>query len=285
MRRKNLFHALLLTLFALTSTIVALGQNADLRPTREMRETRRLESQDNMANSDQRRRIEAQRRSGNNSPIAPQPEKYKLSSEDKALLAPAADDETTYASFLQQPNTGIFRLFPLQVTDGRVVSAKDTEAKKPKVLTNGVGSLYSFTKARYGLDERTEVLFHEGELKVGVSPERLGMLVSLGKVPLESVTLSSPGVAELAGFTPPTLYSAAVEQHTRNAGGFKIGSQVYRASLPAKVDTTYALRSINYGKSDAIIALRVVRKGDDGGITILWKMIGTYPTQTLKGKP
>jgi len=97
--------------------------------------------------------------------------------------------------------------------------------------------------------------------------------------------LSSPEVAELSSFIPATDYTLAAKQYLQSKAAFKIDSFVYRASLPALINTTYVLRSISYGRSDVLIVFRVLHAENNGGITILWKKINAYPVQSLRSKP
>lgn len=284
MSLKNFLTTLSLALLVLTSSGEAPGQsNSDKH---EVREAQIREETSKLRTEQRFNEMERLRRQATQPPTPAErlvKEKYKLNEKDKKLLAPAAEDRSAYAVFLGQPDTGLFRLLPYKVDNARTVSA--AEPDKPQVLTNGVGALYSFSKRRYGYDKWSEILLQDGSLKAGVAAESLGLLIALGDVPLESLTHSSPGVAELSGFTPATDYASAVKQYVQSRNGLRIKNSVYRSTLPALVETTYALRSTSYGRSDVLILFRVIREEPDGGLTILWKKMGTYPAQTLKGKP
>jgi len=47
------------------------------------------------------------------------------------------------------------------------------------------------------------------------------------------------------------------------------------------VNTTYLLRSIDYGTSDVLVAFRVFRKDSDGGLIIAWKLLNKFPKPEL----
>jgi hypothetical protein len=69
----------------------------------------------------------------------------------------------------------------------------------------------------------------------------------------------------------------------RAASGFQIGESKYKNRLPPVVDQTYALRSINYGTSDILVAFRVARKNEtDGSLIIVWKELKRFPKPELK---
>lgn len=278
MSLKHFSLLLSLALLVLTSFSEALGQSAQEKQA--ARESVLREEAEARRNEQARQRLENIRRQAR-PPVRRTwviKEKYKLTSRDKKLLAPTPEDRSTYADFLRQPETGLFRLLPYQVGDARTVSAADIE--KPRVLISGAGSLYSFSKRRYGADEWSEVLLRDGLLNAGITDESIGLLIALGDVPIESITPSSPGVAELSAFVPATDHTLAVKLHLQSKAALEIGGFLYRSSLPALISTTYALRSISYRRSDVIIVFRVLHEAPDGGITILWKKVNTYAARS-----
>jgi hypothetical protein len=64
--------------------------------------------------------------------------------------------------------------------------------------------------------------------------------------------------------------------------GNQAGQWTYKSRLPVFVNNTYALRSVNYDRSDVLVAFRVVRKDFDGSIVILWKLLAKYPKPELQ---
>ena len=283
MSLKHFSLPLSLTLFVLTSCGEALCQSAQEKQA--ARESVLREEAEARRNEHARQRLENIRRQAR-PPVRRTwviKEKYKLTSRDKKLLAPTPEDRSTYADFLRQPETGLFRLLPYQVGDARTVLAADVE--KSRVLTSGVGSLYSFSKRRYGADKWSEILFRDGLLNVGITDESIGLLTALGDVPIELITPSSPGVAELSGFVPATDHTLAVKLHLQSKAALEIGGFPYRSSSPALINTTYALRSISHSRSDVIIVFRVLHEASNGGITVLWKRMNNYPIRSSRNKP
>lgn len=208
---------------------------------------------------------------------------YRMSPADKKFLAPSLEDRSAYADFLRQPDTGILRLVPS--AEGRVVNVNDLDKKKPPVLYNGAASCYSFSKTRYNCDHWAEMSLKDGLFGSGFADESLGLLVNLGDVPVESVTLQTAGVSQLAALAAPGDYDSAVNQHKQNSTGFKLSSYTFRASLPAEINATYALRSINYHRTDALVLFRVIRRDADGVVTLVWKRLRTGAPPELKGEP
>lgn len=208
---------------------------------------------------------------------------YRMSSADKRLLTPSREDREAYASFLRQPDTGLLRLVPS--AEGRVVNVNDLDKKRPPVLYNSAASCYSFSKSKYNCDHWAEVILKDGLFRTGIADESLGLLVNLGDVPIESVTLQSAGVSQLAALAAPGDYDSAVGQHKQNSVGFKISSYSYRSSLPVQINLTYALRSVSYHRADTLVVFRAIRQDADGIITIVWKRLRTGAPPELKGEP
>ena len=107
-----------------------------------------------------------------------------------------------------------------------------------------------------------------------------GFIVMLGKIPLEKVTLDQGGVKFLAAIDPPPTEAEARAVFQSNN---KAGHDKYRDKKEAlvSVNQTYAIRSIHYGRSDILVALRVVRMEKDGSVIILWKTLKEFPAPTL----
>jgi hypothetical protein len=117
-----------------------------------------------------------------------------------------------------------------------------------------------------------------------------GILVALGKISLEDVTLDSTGLKFLVDYEPEQLNKAALKQFEQITKGIKSGNFLYKNTLPAVADATYALRVIAYrgrflqtfrgfrfnvldgdARADLTLAFRVVRKSEDGSYILLWK--------------
>ncbi|HXG95165.1 MAG TPA: hypothetical protein VNN73_22705 [Blastocatellia bacterium] len=225
----------------------------------------------------------------------------KLTDAQKRIIAPTPEDSARFAEFLKQDHTGLIRLLPKGKHEfSYTVSADDPEAVLP---IRGGGAFYSFTEKTHSSGPWSEIALAEGYLATGFTFESLGMLVSLGDMPLEQVTLSTPGVEYLAGYTPPTNLKDAQAEREREADGFKVGSFSYSLFVPVAANTTYVMRSMIYKKqgrlvasvvpvyirhpfeyegADVLIAFRVVRLNPDGSVTLLWKRLKKFPAPKIK---
>ncbi len=172
----------------------------------------------------------------------------------------------------------------------------------------GGGAHYSFKEKSNKLGPWSEIAFDGNRLRGGVTPKSIGILTELGDVPLAEVTLKTPGVGYLATLIAPQKYSDVAALASKNSQSFAVDGFPYASSLEATTETTYALRaiayqrggyivypnepyyrlrqaSIGYDGSDTLLAFRIVRRHEDGSITILWKRLQKFRAPKLKGSP
>lgn len=212
----------------------------------------------------------------------------------KAILAPDAEDAAKYKNFLNQKNTGLFRLFPNLGCESSNAARAESDCK---TLVSGSWS-YSFRREDYSDIDFPDVQFEDGNL-ISKGFLAQGILVRLGDIPLEAVTPRSDGVKFLLGFAPANQIGAAKKQFVQISKGVAgDGGYRYSNSVRAEENTTYVLRAIAYRaavdtqglpnfvaphvfnliylndidkREDLTVAFRVVRRDENGGITILWK--------------
>lgn len=214
------------------------------------------------------------------------PFRKKPTREQKKQLSPVNEDLIKYARFLQQPNTGIFRLLPDLNCDENPLVIKVDE-KCLRAIPES--SFYSFREKEYTSEFLSDIRLENNHLITnGILAQ--GILVALGDVPLENITLKSEGLAFLNAYSPPISAAEAQKQFFEIAKGVSSGKYIYRKAFPVKEDTTFALRVIAYRgnifrtfrgyrydllegdkRVDLTLAFRVVRKAADGGVTLLWK--------------
>jgi hypothetical protein len=214
---------------------------------------------------------------------------YRFTSEEKKLLEPSPSDHDKFASFLRSPDAGLVRLYPW-MRWRRVISVDDLgDRRSPEFSAHA--SIYSFSKNRHGsalngfVDPRlgwAELKLGEGRFFSGFTGESLGVLVSLGNTPIETVTPETNGVTGLTNITPPADYLEASSLSRRNRAGFELDRFSYGSSLPVTANTTYVLRSTSNKRSDILVAFRVVEVGSDGDVTILWRKLKSYPKPEWK---
>lgn len=216
----------------------------------------------------------------------PQPIRKKPTKAQRAILEPSAADAAAYAQFLAQPNTRIFRLLPDADCDTAVYVI---DASRECLSQIPESAYYSFRTrehtAQYLSDIRlfNGVLYSDGLLAQSV-------FVSLGNVPLESVSINSDVLKFINEYQPQSLDSDALKQFNEMKRGIKAGEYFYRKSQVAEENTTYALRVIAYrgklyrvfnkfrynlingdNRIDLTVAFRILRKEKDGSLLIIWK--------------
>lgn len=206
----------------------------------------------------------------------------ELTSAERKVLEPAPEDVKTHAEFLRKSGTGIFRLMRVdKQTHRKVVTAENLDIKGDVLLVGG-GAQYSFTKKNHNADKWSDLAWDEDWFLGGVGGQAIGVLVDLGDVSLESVKLESAGVGYLAKFMPATTESAAEQQFQQLEKGETDDGYKYGLSAPWKLDSTYALRSINYGRSDLLVVFRAIRQDSNGSLIVLWKKLKSYNVTKLK---
>jgi hypothetical protein len=230
----------------------------------------------------------------------------KLTDAHKRLLAALPEDQAAYREFLRQAHTGLVRLLPRGKYEFTTTVAADKDPDMVLPLRGG-GAFYSFIEKKQSYGPWSEITLQEGRLIVGFLHQSLGVMARLGDLPLDSLTIKTPGIDYLAQLAPPAEALAARDQSIRNFHGFNAGNCVYNANLPAIVNQTYVLRSTiykkegrmvvppgggavyvphpyEYGGADELIVFRILRAGPDGSITILWKRLQKFASPRIKQK-
>jgi hypothetical protein len=120
-----------------------------------------------------------------------------------------------------------------------------------------------------------------------------GLLLEIGDVPLENVSLQTKEAESLSKFQAASTVQTAQEIDAKlNQEGIKHQELVYQRLVSARENTTYLLRSIAYRgtinktvqgyiyneldydkRKDILIAFRIVQTDADGSVTILWKQL------------
>lgn len=193
----------------------------------------------------------------------------RITEKEKLLLAVGEEEKEKYKDFLQQPETGLIRLLPREKFDG-------------KLNTRGGGAYFSFTRLKHEYGHSTDLSLEQGRFSVGFAGANFGFLRSLSDTPIEEVTLNHIAIHYAAEFVTPSKEKDARQQYRLFAKGLRIGEALYRTSLEATVDTTYLLRSIDYGNSDVLVIFRAVKKDTDGSLLLLWKKLKAYEVPKLE---
>ncbi len=208
--------------------------------------------------------------------------------EEREILAPTEAVAGSYTTFLSNKNTAITRLaadigcFP----DDDVVSAKPECAN---YSMPGAGSSYSFRVDDYRIRRLADLNFSKDRLEA-LGTLSHGIMVYLGDVPIEEVTLESEGLKYLLDIKPSSNFAQAGEFADKLVKGFKKDDFVYASVMKAIPGRTYVLRSIAYQgellkavkgivynelefdeRRDIVVAFRVAAMNPGEDLTIVWK--------------
>lgn len=196
---------------------------------------------------------------------------------EKMYLAPGEEDRLKYAEFLRQPDTGLIRLLPREKFDSEVY-----KANKPTITMRGGGAYYSFARLTHVYGNGSDLSLDHDQLETGgFAGASYGFMTIIGDIPIETAGPETPGVTFFAAYNAPREEELARKEYHRLARGAEIHMMPVAKRVPVQVNTTYLLRSINYGSSDVLVVLRVVRIDTDGSAIIAWKMLKKYETPKL----
>lgn len=214
------------------------------------------------------------------------PERKKPNKEQKKALEPNQADLTRYSRFLNQPNTGIFRLLPDLKCEGNINIIR-ADQKCLEAIPQS--SFYSFREREHTSQHLSDIrLINDYLISDGMLSQ--SFLVKLGEVKLEDVSLETDGLDFMQNFSATAESAAARDQFLQFARGVKSEDFVYRKILPVVENTTYALRAVAFrgnlyktfrgfrydllggdNRIDITVAFRIIRKHEDGSLTLLWK--------------
>ena len=195
----------------------------------------------------------------------------ELQALEKQFLAVPQEDLAAYADFLKQSGTGLVRLLPREIYDSEVYRTN------PRSLTmRGGGAYYSFTRLVHEYGYGSDLELDSGYLAVGFAGFDYGMLLKVGDVPLEDISINIPSARFIASYEPPSSEPEVRTEQRRFGSGATVDEVTYKTRLPVEVNTSFLLRSISYSTSDVLVAFRVIRKDTDGSVILAWKLLKRY---------
>ena len=221
----------------------------------------------------------------------------KPTREQKKQLLPRDEDLKAYDQFLLQPKTGIFRLLPdLGCEENSLIIKADETCLKAIPGS----SFYSFREREHTQANLADIrLKNDHFVSDGILMQ--GMLISLGDVGLHTVTIGSDKLKFLNNYVPPDTNKEAQKQFLLMTKGVVSGGYRYGKIIPARENTTYAMRVIAYkgnvlrsyrgfhfdllagdNRIDLTLVFRVIRKESDGALTIVWKELSRRKSPKIK---
>ena len=224
----------------------------------------------------------------------------ELPPQEKMLLTVADEWREKYAAFLNRPETGLIKLLAYKENKLAVNDVR-TQSAFPNIP--GSGTYYSFTKRHHIADEWSQLRLYENTFLAAYSEMKrttvaasggmsqsfaytsgyaFALFTELGNIPLENVTLQLPALKYLLEYQPPKESGELTNQRKIVRTGVVKDNFKIQSGVPSKPETTYAMRAINYKKSDAIYIFRVIEKATDGSVLLLWQQLKNFPSVELK---
>ena len=188
----------------------------------------------------------------------------------KGLLAPSREDRAAMGQFMRRFNTGLIKLLPREVFDWR------TYHTKKLIKIRGGGAYYSFFYRSHEYGYGSDIELDHGMLSVGFAGADYGFLTNLGDVSLNELSRDDSRLRFAVSYQSARNDPDARCEYKRFLEGVTVEGALYKRSLPATVNSTYLLRSINYGRSDLLIAFRVTRQADDGSVILAWRLLEEF---------
>lgn len=192
-----------------------------------------------------------------------------------------------YQSFLSQPNTGIFKLLPI------VDCSQNKKDRADCVIENQFkrtgGNAFSFQERQYRSSLKAEVSLSKDRLTAEESEYQV-IIVNLGNVSLESLTLDTRGVSFLNKIEPKTQINEVREQFKTYMNGVADENYRYSKAADLQLNSTYVIRSIAYEgnkfvtakfASDLVIALKMIERDENGGAVFLWRELSVKTAPRL----
>lgn len=214
---------------------------------------------------------------------------FKLSNEAEQFIAPSDEEKAKYKDFLRLSDTEIVKIFNPQCHQiGDVELGENCKFGIP-----GFGNYYSFRHRQHFFPALTDVqLYKNWFVLTGFLTQ--GIIVSLGEIDLEKISLQSDGVKFLTDFTPAENPQEADKQAANIENGIENGKYVHNRAAKVEENTAYAMRTIAYRsniktssidkREDTIVIFKVINQDEDGNVTIIWRKLLSKKAPKLKIK-
>jgi len=210
---------------------------------------------------------------------------FKLSRDDKQLIAPSDADKREHTKVLRLPDSGIVKL--LDISCQKVGAVKLDDACNNSIP--GFGSYYSFRNERHLFPLMSDIQLFKGWF-VSAGFLTQGIIVSLGETDFEKISLASTGVNFLSQFLPADTADGADKQRRLIEEGIVKDGFKYNRAIPVKENSIYAMRSIAYRskaktldkRDDTIVVFKVIRKDSKGNVTLIWRKLKSITAPEIK---
>lgn len=231
-----------------------------------------------------------------------------LTDKAKKYIVP---DETLKAqnkNFLKLPNTGIVKMLPEKACQVDTGTSKkgffNLMEQCPYKFINGHGKYFSFRQKDYVVSRLADIGIHDNWIfSLGFFNQ--GVMVNIGDIPLEQVSLSTKGADFLNGLLTSTEIPEIDKRFQEFENGVVNENLNYQKVLPLELEKTYVLRVTAYNiawfqeqetsigkikiyplkedkRKDILIAFRIINRDDEGNTTLIWKELQSKNSPKLE---
>lgn len=132
----------------------------------------------------------------------------------------------------------------------------------------------------------SDIELQQGKFTVGFAGADYGFLYDLGEVPLDIISTETPEAIFLTSYEPPSKITEIRAEQTKlfSTSAYEANGFGYKRLLPVVVGHSYILRSINFDRSDILVALKVYRQDTDGSMIVFWKKLKTFEKPDIDRK-
>lgn len=193
------------------------------------------------------------------------------------LIAPAKEDLDQYADLLQDPKSGLARLFP-----------RNSSNERKPLLVSGGGSYYQFKNRsnEYGRGNDVEYsTTNTPQFSVGFAGVDFGFLAQLGTTEIRQINETIPAVAFALSYVSPNGQPEPVWRNEQRKWQVGITNEgmTFKDRTEAIVGMSYVVRSVNENGYDTVTVFQVIRRDPtDGSLIIAWKLLRELEKPVLK---
>ena len=205
-----------------------------------------------------------------------------IKSIERTLLAIPPRLEESLSAFSNRLDRGVLKLLPRGKYD-------------TSLLLRGGGAYYSFTKRNHEYGYGSDIELAGGGLSTGFAGADFGFFLELGEIPVQAILEISeyppiwldkekyPAWRHMWEYSVPSeLIAVRMEQRLFNRGT-EIGGVTIARNVRVVSGCAYLLRSINFGKSDVLVALQVQQVCSDGSVFVSWTVLQAFPVPNFTG--
>ena len=190
-----------------------------------------------------------------------------IRAKEQAFIAPDASDYSNYPGYQGQKDRGVVRLLPNETYDG-------------KLSINGGGSYFSFTRLTHEYGQGSDIALRNKSLTANdFAGCNFGFFGKLGDISLDLVTEQNSTIQLLMNYNPANHDEPSARKQQDEISNNNL--MMNGINFPARigkfhVGETFGLRSVQFDRTDTLIAIQVVRIDKDGSVILAWKKLMSF---------